>query len=194
MKTFTCLLLLLGLSTPLSLSANDRPNILLVMVEDMGYSDLGCFGGEIRTPTLDAGGEWRAACEVLQLRSMLAAACEIILRPDEEFQQYRADIDATRSRMRRTSAIPEQHSRAARRSPPVCRKSPSANASLLTPVRTLWTKHISGHTPIGTEPERASVRFVVGCCVRTGRKSRVVSSPTAPAWAKGLMSRCLTAW
>ncbi len=55
MKTFMCLLLLLlGLSTPLSLSADDRPNILLVMVDDMGYSDLGCFGGEIRTPTLDA--------------------------------------------------------------------------------------------------------------------------------------------
>jgi arylsulfatase len=31
-----------------------RPNILLVVVDDMGYSDLGCFGGEIRTPNIDA--------------------------------------------------------------------------------------------------------------------------------------------
>ena len=31
-----------------------KPNILLIMADDMGYSDLGCFGGEIRTPNLDS--------------------------------------------------------------------------------------------------------------------------------------------
>ena len=31
----------------------DKPNILLIMVDDMGYSDLGCFGSEIPTPNLD---------------------------------------------------------------------------------------------------------------------------------------------
>ena len=31
-----------------------RPSIVVILSDDMGYSDLGCYGGEIRTPNLDA--------------------------------------------------------------------------------------------------------------------------------------------
>ena len=37
-----------------SATAADRPNVLLIMVDDMGFSDPGCYGGEVDTPNLDA--------------------------------------------------------------------------------------------------------------------------------------------
>ena len=46
----TCLLLAASASSP----AAEKPNIIVILVDDMGFSDLGCYGSEIPTPHLDA--------------------------------------------------------------------------------------------------------------------------------------------
>ncbi|WP_294212837.1 arylsulfatase [uncultured Sphingomonas sp.] len=38
---------------PAPAKASTKPNILIIVADDLGYSDLGAFGGEIRTPNLD---------------------------------------------------------------------------------------------------------------------------------------------
>ena len=46
-------LALSGCSPSLSDNSYRQPNILLIMADDMGYSDIGCYGSEIKTPNLD---------------------------------------------------------------------------------------------------------------------------------------------
>ena len=44
----------IGLGTLAVHADENRPNVLLIMADDMGWSDLGCYGGEIPTPNIDA--------------------------------------------------------------------------------------------------------------------------------------------
>lgn len=48
-------LLFVGLLLPLaSFAATEQPNIVLIMIDDLGYTDMGAYGSEIDTPNLDA--------------------------------------------------------------------------------------------------------------------------------------------
>lgn len=56
---------LLATTTP----AQTRPDIVLIVADDLGYSDLGCYGGEIHTPNLD-----RLAANGVRFRQFYNAA------------------------------------------------------------------------------------------------------------------------
>lgn len=56
-------LIVCGISTPLfiasafaanSKTTDKKPNIVLILLDDMGWSDLGCYGSEVQTPTIDS--------------------------------------------------------------------------------------------------------------------------------------------
>ena len=42
------------LTATFSYGESSKPNVLLIMADDLGFSDLGCYGGEIATPNLDS--------------------------------------------------------------------------------------------------------------------------------------------
>ncbi len=54
MKKVNALFVLLTAAAVSAAAGPKKPNILLIMVDDMGWSDIGCYGGEIHTPHLDA--------------------------------------------------------------------------------------------------------------------------------------------
>lgn len=58
-----------ALSAATCLRAAQRPNIVIILLDDLGYSDLGCYGGDVHTPTID-----RLAAEGLRFTSFYNCA------------------------------------------------------------------------------------------------------------------------
>ena len=80
----TLMLLCAGLLAVSTLhAAGKKPNILLIIADDMGYSDITCFGGEVQTPNLDAlaksgirATNFYVAPTCSPTRSMLLSGCD----------------------------------------------------------------------------------------------------------------------
>ncbi|MEM8936554.1 MAG: arylsulfatase [Pseudomonadota bacterium] len=66
---FTLVLTVFGVFSSADAHAKDHPNLLLIMADDLGFSDIGAFGGEIRTPNID-----RIAGEGVRLTNFYTAA------------------------------------------------------------------------------------------------------------------------
>lgn len=58
-----------GLAFASVLAAKEKPNIVIILADDLGFSDLGCYGGEIHTPVLN-----KMAQEGLRMTQMYNSA------------------------------------------------------------------------------------------------------------------------
>ena len=94
----------LALGFAAAAAADERPNFLVIVADDLGYSDIGAFGGEIETPTLDS-----LAASGLRLTDfhtaadLLADPVDADLRHRSPSRRARLDGRSDRRRTRRAS-------------------------------------------------------------------------------------------
>ena len=89
MKTFSCILLLItGLTV--SLPASERPNMVLVFIDDMGWGDFSCFGNtEANTPHIDAMAEEGLRFHQFYVNSPICSPSRVAISTGQYPQRWR---------------------------------------------------------------------------------------------------------
>ncbi|MEC8556871.1 MAG: arylsulfatase [Planctomycetota bacterium] len=49
-----CIAVFSLVASPVASQADERPNVIVFLADDLGFSDIGCYGGEVETPVLDS--------------------------------------------------------------------------------------------------------------------------------------------
>ena len=87
-------------------AADSKPNILLIVADDLGYSDLGCYGGEIETPNLDRLAAEGIRCSQFHVNPMCVVTRTSLMTGHTHSQsdQYRRSLPVARL-MRRAGYV-----------------------------------------------------------------------------------------
>jgi len=92
------LILTVLLTTSFAPAADSGPNILLIVADDLGYSDLGCYGGEIETPNLDRLAAEGIRCAQFHVNPMCVVTRTSLMTGHTHCQsdQYRRSLPVAR--------------------------------------------------------------------------------------------------
>jgi hypothetical protein len=144
-----------GLST--ELSADDRPNVLLILCDDLGYSDLGCYCGEIQTPHLD-----RLAADGMRFT-----------------QFYNCAVCVTTRSALLTGLYPRQSKRPRLRTNMITLGEAMRQAGYATSLTGKW--HLGSELPLRPIDRGFNEYYGVldGCCNFSTRRNRIQCSTTA---------------
>ena len=129
--------------------ASDSPNILLILNDDMGFSDIGCYGGEIETPNLD-----RLAANGLRYLAVL---------------QHRALQPVARLAADRPASAPDRHRHPHLQQRPggLCRQpQPALRDDCRGAQAERYTTYMSGKWHVVEQPDQADRRLAAAARLR----------------------------
>ena len=99
-------------------SIHAKPNVIVILVDDMGYSDAGAFGGEVKTPNMDRlskRNEGLAADQLrlsLSLQSLMDSSADTYATDTNDVPLLNEGLNATAKHLSNSQTLLEDEARA----------------------------------------------------------------------------------